>query len=145
MTYSHTEVQRFRKNFGKQATIMEPPPLLAVQCDSNKSFLAAQGEELSGLSKAFRSIFPIMGVTGTAELVYMEHELGQPPFDVTECRMRGLTYSSPLRVKIRLVIYDKESPVNNRTVKDIKEQEVFMGDSPLMTEHGSFVINVQSV
>ena len=141
MSYSYTEVQRFRKNFGKQSAAMDPPPLLAVQCASYKSFITDEPDKPCGLKKAFTSVFPVVSTAGVAELQYVSHELGYHPFDVVECRSRGLTYSAPLRVKIRLVVYDKESPVDNRSVKDIKEQEVFMGDIPLMTEHGSFVIN----
>ncbi len=141
MAYSYTERQRFRKNFGKQHSIMEPPPLLGVQCDSYKKFISGDDVHGCGLESAFRSIFPIVSFAGTAELAYVSHSLAEPLFDVNECRLRGLTYSAALRVKIRLAIYDKDASHENRAVKDIKEQEVFMGDIPLMTDHGSFVIN----
>ncbi|OGT30594.1 MAG: DNA-directed RNA polymerase subunit beta [Gammaproteobacteria bacterium RIFCSPHIGHO2_12_FULL_35_23] len=141
MSYSYTEMKRFRKNFGKQKSIMEPPPLLGVQCDSYRKFLHGAADHGCGLEAAFRSIFPIVSFSGVAELNYVGHELGEPLFDVNECRLRGLTYSAPLRIKSRLVIYDKDASHENRSIKDIKEQEVFMGDIPLMTEHGSFVVN----
>jgi DNA-directed RNA polymerase subunit beta len=141
MSYSYTEMKRFRKNFGKQESIMEPPPLLGVQCDSYHKFVTDYEEQLCGLESAFKSVFPVESFSGFAELDYVSHKLGEPLFNVSECRLRGLTYSAPLRVTIRLTLYDKEASGDERVVKDIKEQEVFMGDIPLMTEHGSFVIN----
>ena len=126
MTYSYTEMKRFRKNFGKHIDIMEPPKLLSVQCDSYQEFLEPRDKNaVCGLETAFQSIFPIVSFSGVSQLEYVSYQLGAPLFDVNECRMRGLTYSLPLRVKLRLVIYDKDASHTNRSVKDIKEQEVF--------------------
>ena len=142
MNYSYTEMKRFRKNFGNHDQIMEPPPLLAVQQNSYAAFLRAiDNREISGVENAFQSVFPILSFSETAQLEYVGYRFGEPLFDEEECRQRGLTFSAPLRVKVRLVLYSKESSANNRLVKDVKEQEVFMGDIPLMTEHGSFIVN----
>ncbi|MBI3773713.1 MAG: DNA-directed RNA polymerase subunit beta [Gammaproteobacteria bacterium] len=143
MAYSYTEKKSIRKSFGKQASALEVPYLLAIQLDSYRSFLQAEAEPEAradqGLHAAFKSVFPIQSYTGNAELQYVTYRLGPPGFDVRECQMRGMTYSAPLRVKVRLAIFDKESA--ERSVKDIKEQEVYMGELPLMTENGTFVIN----
>jgi DNA-directed RNA polymerase subunit beta len=136
--YSYTEKKRFRKSFATQEKIMDPPPLLGVQVNSFEKFLHSPDGD-SGLTSAFKAVFPIVGLSGSAALDYVSHTLGRPAFDVNECHFRGVTYAAPLRVKIRLIIYDKES--KEKKIKDIKEQEVYMGDMPLMTEHGSFVIN----
>ncbi len=145
MAYSFTEKKRIRKDFGKRRAVLEVPYLLATQLESYRQFLQAEkGEEQreeTGLHAAFRSVFPIASYSGNAALEYVGYRLGDPVFDVKECQLRGLTYAAPLRVLVRLVIYDKESPADNKTVKDIKEQEVYMGELPLMTENGTFVIN----
>lgn len=142
MNYSYTEMKRFRKNFGNHEQIMEPPPLLAVQQNSYAAFLkATEDRGVSGVENAFQSVFPIISFSETAQLDYVGYRFGEPLFNEEECRQRGLTFSAPLRVKVRLVLYSKESSANNRLVKDVKEQEVFMGDIPLMTEHGSFIVN----
>ncbi len=145
MAYSFTQKKRIRKTFGQQSTVMDVPYLLAIQMDSYHNFLQADAtiEERGdvGLHAAFSSVFPIQSYTGAAELQYVSYRLGAPAFDVRECQSRGLTYAAPLRVKVRLAIYDKESSGGERTVKDIKEQEVYMGELPLMTENGTFVIN----
>ena len=139
MAYSYTEKKRIRKDFGKQAKNIDVPPLLAIQLDSYRQFLYGAGQQSSGLDSAFQSVFPISSYSGSATLEYVASHLGEPPFDVKECLIRGLTYGAPLRVKIRLVIFDKEAKAG--TVKDIREQEVYMGEIPLMTENGTFVIN----
>jgi len=143
MAYSYTEKKRIRKDFGKLPQVMEQPFLLATQLDSYMQFTQAnlpeEDRQEIGLQAAFNSIFPIVSNSGNAALEYVSYVLGKPAFDVSECILRGVTYSVPLRVRVRLVIYDKES--SNKTIKDIKEQEVFMGEIPLMTEHGTFVIN----
>ncbi|MFG1487926.1 DNA-directed RNA polymerase subunit beta [Oceanospirillum sp. HFRX-1_2] len=143
MAYSYTEKKRIRKDFGKLPHVMDVPYLLAIQLDSYRSFLQEdktieQREDL-GLHAAFKSVFPIESYSGNASLEYVSYRLGAPVFDVKECQLRGVTYAAPLRVKVRLVIYDKES--SNKAIKDIKEQEVYMGEMPLMTENGTFVIN----
>ncbi len=143
MTYSYTEKKRIRKNFGTLPNVMDVPYLLAIQLDSYRKF-TQDGVPISergdyGLHAAFKSVFPIVSYSGNAALEYVDYVLGSPIFDVKECQLRGVTYSVPLRVKVRLIIYDKESA--NKTIKDIKEQEVYMGEIPLMTDNGTFVIN----
>lgn len=141
--YSYTEKKRIRKDFGKLLSAIEVPSLLAIQMDSYRKFLEAKGESdklgSSGLHGVFSSVFPITSLSGYAALEYVSYRLGEPIFDVKECKMRGLTYAAPLRVKLRLVHYDREASAG--TIKDVKEQEVYMGEVPLMTEHGTFVIN----
>ncbi|TGG90161.1 DNA-directed RNA polymerase subunit beta [Natronospirillum operosum] len=143
MAYSYTEKKRIRKSFGKIPPVMELPYLLAIQMDSYRKFLQSDPEAPDahgvGLQAAFDSIFPISSYSGNASLEYVSYRLGEPAFDVKECQLRGVTYSAPLRVKVRLVIYDKES--SSKAVKDIKEQEVYMGEIPLMTDNGTFVVN----
>ncbi|WP_286264728.1 DNA-directed RNA polymerase subunit beta [Thalassotalea atypica] len=139
MGYSYSEKKRIRKDFGKSAQVMEYPFLLSIQLGSFRKFIDIDPTGETGLEAAFRSIFPIKAYSGSSELQYVSYRLGEPLFDVKECQIRGVTYSAPLRVKLRLVIYDKEAPAG--TVKDIKEQEVYMGEIPLMTENGTFVIN----
>ncbi|WP_299184016.1 DNA-directed RNA polymerase subunit beta [uncultured Neptuniibacter sp.] len=143
MAYSYTEKKRIRKDFGKLPQVMDVPYLLAIQLDSYKKFLQTGVEAAdrldAGLHAAFNSVFPIVSYSGNASLEYVGYRLGEPVFDVKECQIRGITYAAPLRVKVRLVIYDRES--SNKAVKDIKEQEVYMGEMPLMTENGTFVVN----
>ncbi len=139
MVNSYTEKKRIRKDFGKRDQVLETPYLLSIQLDSFKQFLDADPEGAYGLEAAFRSVFPITSYSGTAELQYVSYRLGEPVFDVKECQIRGVTYSAPLRVKLRLVLFDKEAAAG--TVKEIKEQEVYMGEIPLMTDNGTFVIN----
>ncbi len=143
MAYSFTEKKRIRKAFGQLTDAMEVPYLLAIQLDSYKKFLqqdkGSTGRGDDGLQAAFKSVFPITSYSGNAALEFVEYVLGEPVFDVKECQMRGATYSAPLRVKLRLIIYDKDSA--NKAIKDIKEQEVYMGEIPLMTDTGTFVIN----
>ncbi len=144
MGYSFTEKKRIRKDFGKRPSILPVPYLLATQLNSYREFLQQEcdsDEELQevGLHAAFRSVFPIVSYSGNAVLEYVSYKLSKPVFDVKECQIRGLTYAASLRVKVRLVLYDKES--KSRAVKDVKEQEVYMGELPLMTENGTFVIN----
>ena len=143
MAFSFTEKKRIRKDFGKLSQTMELPYLLAIQVDSYNKFLQVGKDAMeraeSGLHAAFKSVFPIVSYSGSAALEYVDYKLGEPAFDVKECTLRSITYAAPLRVKVRLIIYDKES--SNKTVKDVKEQEVYMGEIPLMTENGTFVIN----
>jgi DNA-directed RNA polymerase subunit beta len=143
MAYSYTEKKRIRKDFSKLPTVMDIPYLLGIQVDSYKQFLqegtAVDDRNHAGLHAAFRSVFPIASYSGNAALEYVDYRLGRPVFDVKECQSRSVTYAAPLRVKVRLIIYDKDS--SNKAIKDIKEQEVYMGEIPLMTENGTFVIN----
>ena len=143
MAYSFTEKKRIRKSFGKLPNVMDLPYLLAIQLDSYKNFTQAgvsvEDRMNTGLHAALNSIFPIVGYSGHAALEYVDYVLGKPAFDVEECKLRGVTFSVPLRVRVRLVIYDKES--TNKAIKDIREQEVYLGEIPLMTENGTFIIN----
>lgn len=141
MAYSYTEKKRIRKNFGKLPNVMDVPYLLAIQVDSYRAFLqdgkSPKQREDVGLQAAFRSVFPILSYSGNAALEFVDYQLGKPEFDVRECILRGSTYAAPMRVKIRLIIYDRET----KSIKDVREQEVYMGEIPLMTENGTFVIN----
>ncbi|NQZ83479.1 MAG: DNA-directed RNA polymerase subunit beta [Colwellia sp.] len=139
MAYSYFEKKRIRKDFGKSIQVMDYPFLLNIQLESFRKFIDTDPTGETGLEAAFRSIFPIKAYSGYSELQYVSYRLGEPLFDVKECQIRGVTYSAPLRVKLRLVVYDREAPAG--TVKDIKEQEVYMGEIPLMTDNGTFVIN----
>ncbi|MCB1646805.1 MAG: DNA-directed RNA polymerase subunit beta, partial [Pseudomonadales bacterium] len=143
MAYSYTEKKRIRKDFGKLPNVMDIPYLLAIQVESYNEFLqehvATEDKIHKGLHAAFKSVFPIVSYSGSAALEYVSYRLGKPPFDVKECQLRSVTYAVPLRVKVRLIIYDKDS--SSKAIKDIKEQEVYMGEIPLMTENGTFVIN----
>ncbi len=145
MVYSFTEKKRIRKDFGKRPSILDVPYLLAIQINSYRKFLQVnkspeQRDEI-GLHAAFHSVFPIVSYSGNAALEYVSYRLGEPVFDVKECQLRGLTYAAPLRVKVRLIIYDKEASGSVKPVKDIREQEVYLGELPLMTDNGTFVIN----
>ncbi len=145
MAYSFTEKKRIRKNFGKQPTILDVPYLLSIQVNSYKKFLqtdkSVEERDNRGLHAAFQSVFPIVSYSGNAALEYVSYRLGEPVFDVKECQMRGLTYAAPIRVMVRLIIYDREASGTPKPVKDIREQEVYLGEMPLMTDHGTFVIN----
>jgi DNA-directed RNA polymerase subunit beta len=152
MSYSFTEKKRIRKSFAKRANVLPVPFLLATQLESYATFLQAdtapETRRTIGLQAAFDSIFPIESHSGTAELNFVSYMLGIPPFDVKECQQRGLTYAAPLRAKVRLTIRDREAPKarqpdgrDRHPVKESKEQEVYMGEIPLMTNTGSFVIN----
>ncbi|PTN07728.1 DNA-directed RNA polymerase subunit beta [Nitrosomonas aestuarii] len=143
MGYSFTEKKRIRKSFAKRDSVLSIPFLLATQLESYASFLQENTppnkRKDQGLQAAFKSIFPIESHTKNARLDFISYELGSPVFDVKECQQRGLTYASSLRAKVRLTLMDKE--ISKPTVKEVKEQEVYMGEIPLMTNTGSFVIN----
>ena len=143
MSYSFTEKKRIRKSFAKRASVLPVPYLLATQLESYAAFLqehvAPDARKSEGLQAAFQSIFPIESHSKNARLEFVSFVLGEPPFDVKECQQRGLTFAAPLRAKVRLTIMDKEA--SKPTVKEVKEQEVYMGEIPLMTTTGSFVIN----
>ena len=142
MNYSFTERKRVRKSFAKRVNNHQVPYLIATQLESYAKFLQADKPAMSrlteGLQAAFTSAFPIVSNNGYARMEYVSYQLSQPPFDVKECQQRGYTYHSALRAKVRLIIYDREAPTK---VKEVKESEVYMGEIPLMTENGSFVIN----
>ncbi len=142
MNYSFTERKRVRKSFAKRVNNHQVPYLIATQLESYAKFLQADKPAMSrlteGLQSAFTSAFPIVSNNGYARMEYVSYQLAQPPFDVKECQQRGYTYHSALRAKVRLIIYDREAPTK---VKEVKESEVYMGEIPLMTDNGSFVIN----
>ncbi|TNW00916.1 DNA-directed RNA polymerase subunit beta, partial [Xylella fastidiosa] len=142
-SYSFTEKKRIRKDFGKHRSILKVPFLLAIQVDSYRAFLQGDVESSQrkdiGLHGALKSVFPIVSYSGNAALEYVGYKLGEPMFDERECRQRGMSYGAPLRVTVRLVIYDRES--STKAVKYIKEQEVYLGEIPLMTENGTFIVN----
>src|SRR5438094_10542909 len=141
--YSFTEKKRIRKSFAKRASVLPVPFLLETQLASYRAFLQLgtppEARKNEGLQAAFTSIFPISSHSGNARLEFVGFSLLPPAFDVTECQQRGLTYCSALRAKVRLIIMDKEAP--KETTKEVKEQEVYMGEIPLMTTTGSFIIN----
>ncbi len=145
MAYSFTEKKRIRKDFGKRPTVLDVPFLLATQINSYVDFLQegvkVEDRQDVGLHAAFKSVFPIASYSGNAILEYVSYRLGTPTFDMRECQLRGTTYAAPLRVLVRLVIYDKDSPAKAKKVKEVKEQEVYMGELPLMTDTGTFIIN----
>jgi len=145
MTYSFTEKKRIRKDFGKQPTTLDIPYLLSIQIDSYNRFLQQGITEDKrkdvGLNAAFKTVFPIVSYSGNAALEYVSYKLGKPVFDVQECKLRGQTYAAPMRVKVALVIYDKDASTKTKPVKEVREQEVYLGEMPLMTDHGTFVIN----
>ncbi len=138
MVYSYTEQKRIRKDFGKRSKVLDTPYLLAVQIDSFKQFISSDPNNENGLVAAFKSVFPIKSYSGNAELTYNSFHLGEPKFNVRECMIRGTTYSAPLKVKLSLVRYEKDSP---NTVKERIDQDVYMGEIPLMTENGTFIVN----
>ncbi|WP_174873600.1 DNA-directed RNA polymerase subunit beta [Vogesella oryzae] len=143
MSYSFTEKKRIRKSFAKRNTVLDVPFLLATQIDSYTEFLQLgvpfDQRKDAGLQAAFKSIFPIVSHNGFARLDFVHYVLGEPPFDVQECQLRGITFAAPLRARIRLTILDKES--SKPVVKEVRENEVYMGEIPLMTSNGSFIIN----
>ncbi len=147
MAYTFTEKKRIRKNFGKRVDKLKIPYMLQLQLDSYSRFLqakkAADKRGKHGLHGAFESVFPIASHSGHIELQYVSYVLGKPTFDVRECRLRGITYAAPLRVQLRMVIFERKSSgkVDKTKPKEIKEQEVYFGELPLMTETGTFVIN----
>lgn len=145
MAYSFTEKQRIRKSFGKRESVMRVPYLLAIQKESYAKYLqidtSPEQRIDQGLQAAFKSVFPIESYNGNAALEFVNYRLGEPTFDVKECQQRGLIFSAPLRVLVRLVVFDRDDSTGGKTVRDIREQEVYMGEIPLMTDNGTFVIN----
>ncbi|XXQ68038.1 DNA-directed RNA polymerase subunit beta [Neisseriaceae bacterium B1] len=147
MSYTFTEKKRIRKSFAKRETVLEVPYLLTTQLESYSQFLqqnrAPTAREHEGLQAAFQSIFPIVSNNGYAELQFDQYVLGEPEFDIAECQLRGITYAAPLRAKIKLAIFNKEgsNKIDEREVKEIRANDVYMGEIPLMTPSGSFVIN----
>ena len=142
--YSYTERKRIRKSFGKRESVLNVPYLLTMQQDSYVAFLQKDvtppQRKPEGLQAAFLSAFPIVSHNGFVEMKFIEYNMAKPAFDVRECQQRGLTYAAAVRAKLQMIIYDRESHPQ-KVVKEIKEQEVYMGEVPLMTEYGSFVVN----
>ncbi len=145
MALTFTEKKRIRKDFGKRPQVLDIPYLLAIQLESYRQYLQTdvplEERQDKGLHGAFKSVFPIVSYSGYVVLEYVDYKLAEPVFDVRECQQRGLTYATSLRATLRLVIYDKDAPKKTKVVKDIKEQDVYLGEMPLMTEKGTFVIN----
>ncbi|WP_459789023.1 DNA-directed RNA polymerase subunit beta [Alteriqipengyuania sp. 357] len=138
-----TAKRRIRKIFGDIHEVVQMPNLIEVQRESYEQFLRSDKEidYVSGLEKTLRSVFPIRDFAGTAELDFVDYELEPPKYDTTECRQRGITYAAPMRVTLRLIVFEVDQDTEARSVLDIKEQEVYMGDMPLMTENGTFIVN----
>ena len=135
--------KRIRKVFGNIHEVTQMPNLIQVQRESYEQFLRSNPAigYVSGLEKTLRSVFPIRDFAGTAELDFVHYELEDPKFDTEECRQRGITYAAPMRVTLRLIVFEVDSETETRSVLDIKEQDVYMGDMPLMTHNGTFIIN----
>jgi DNA-directed RNA polymerase subunit beta len=135
--------KRIRKVFGNIHEVTQMPNLIQVQRESYEQFLRSDHSigYVSGLEKTLRSVFPIRDFAGTAELDFVNYELEDPKFDTEECRQRGITYAAPMRVTLRLIVFEVDSETETRSVLDIKEQDVYMGDMPLMTHNGTFIIN----
>ncbi len=135
--------RRIRKAFGSAAEVVDMPDLIEVQRESYEQFLRSDPStgHVSGLEKTLRSVFPIRDFAGTAELDFVHYELEDPKYDIEECRQRGITYAAPMRVTLRLIVFEIDPDTQTRSVVDIKEQDVYMGDMPLMTPNGTFIVN----
>ena len=145
MARSFTGRKRIRKGFGRIPEVTRMPNLIEVQKTSYDQFLqvgvTAEQREVSGLQEVFKSVFPIRDFAERAELQFMRYDLEEPKYDVDECQQRGMTYAAPLKVTLRLVVWDVDEDTGARSIRDIKEQDVYMGDMPLMTPNGTFIIN----
>ncbi|HOA50380.1 MAG TPA: DNA-directed RNA polymerase subunit beta [Novosphingobium sp.] len=135
--------KRIRKIFGDIHEVVQMPNLIEVQRESYEQFLRSNPATgyVSGLEKTLRSVFPIRDFAGTSELDFVHYELEDPKYDVTECRQRGITFAAPMKVTLRLIVFEVDAETETRSVLDIKEQDVYMGDMPLMTENGTFIVN----
>ena len=145
MTLSFTGRKRIRKTYGRIPSVTTMPNLIEVQKTSYEHFLqrdvGVENRGAYGLQEVFRSVFPIKDFADRAQLDFVKYEFDRSKYDVEECQQRGMTFSAPLRVTLRLIVWDVDEDTGARTVRDIKEQDVFMGDMPLMTDKGTFVIN----
>ncbi|MFQ6018618.1 MAG: DNA-directed RNA polymerase subunit beta, partial [Kiloniellaceae bacterium] len=145
MARSFTGRKRIRKHFGHIPEVTRMPNLIEVQKTSYDQFLQrdvpAGKRQDFGLQEVFKSVFPIKDFAERAELQFMRYDLEEPKYDVEECQQRGMTYAAPLKVTLRLVVWDVDEDSGSRSIRDIKEQDVYMGDMPLMTPNGTFVIN----
>src|SRR5688500_7056256 len=144
MTKPFTGRKRIRKDFGRIGEITRMPNLIEVQKSSYDQFLqigvTAEKRESIGLQEVFRSVFPIKDFSEKAELQFVRYELEEPKYDVEECQQRGMTFAAPLKVTLRLVVWDHDEETGARSIRDIKEQDVYMGDMPLMTSSGTFIV-----
>lgn len=145
MAYSIANNHLLRKNFAKIKNIIDIPNLIDIQKNSYRRFLqqevSADSRNNTGLEAVFRSVFPIKDFSESASLEYVSYSLSKPKYDVEECHQRGMTFAAPMKVKVRLVIWDSGKDTGVRAIKDIKEQEVYFGEIPLMTDNGTFIIN----
>ncbi len=144
MSLSFTEKKRIRKNFGRIENLDLMPELIQLQKKSYNNFLAWEADAdpvKSGLTDVFKSVFPVVDYSGKAQLDYVSYRFEEPVFDPEECITRNITYAAPLRVTFRLIVWDVDEDADSKTIKDIKEQEVYMGDMPLMTDKGTFIVN----
>src|SRR5574342_1058856 len=145
MAYQIANNLRFRRSFGRIRKIIDLPYLIEIQKNSYELFLQkdrgpAQRQNL-GLQEVFRSVFPIKDFNETASLEFVSYSLGEPKYDVEECHQRGMTYAAPLKVTVQLVIWDVDAQTGSRSIKNVKEQEVYFGEIPLMTTNGTFMVN----
>ena len=140
MKESYTSKRRVRKNFGRIDSVSEMPSLIEVQTGSYRDFIENKNCEF-GLEEVFKSIFPIKDFSGTGELEFVKYELEEPKYDVDECIKRDMTYAAPVKATLRLVVWDVDEATGSRSIHDIKEQDVYMGDIPLMTDKGTFIVN----
>ena len=145
MAQTFTGRKRVRKVFGHVKEVGEMPNLIEVQKASYDQFLLMDppkgGRPTEGLQAVFKSVFPIKDFADTAHLEFVKYEYEAPKYDVDECRQRGMTYAAPLKVTLRLIVFDVDPETQAKSVKDIKEQDVYMGDMPLMTANGTFIVN----
>ncbi len=145
MAHSFTSRKRIRKNFGSYKTVAEMPNLIEIQKNSYARFLQTENlpeeREERGLESVFKSVFPINDNAGTATLEYVKYEFEKPKYDVEECIQRDLTFAAPIKVTMRLIVWDVNEDTGTRDIRGIKEQDVYLGDIPLMTENGTFVVN----
>ena len=143
MATTFTDRKRIRKSFGRIPEAIEMPNLIAVQRASYDQFLGigAYAGQPSGIDETYHSVFPIRDFSGRSELQFVRYVLEDPKFDEEECQQRSLTYAAPLKVTLRLVVWDVDEDTGAKSVRDIKEQDVYMGDMPLMTDHGTFIVN----
>src|SRR5512132_2595001 len=145
MANSFTGRKRVRKSFGRIAAAVDMPNLIEVQKSSYDQFLQrstpAEQRSDTGLQEVFKSVFPIRDFSSRGTLEFVKYEFEEPKYDVEECQQRGMTYAVPLKVTLRLVVWDIDDETGARSIRDIKEQDVYMGDMPLMTNNGTFVTN----
>ncbi|MGO8712183.1 MAG: DNA-directed RNA polymerase subunit beta, partial [Rhizomicrobium sp.] len=145
MTLSFTGRKRLRKFFGKIVEVAEMPNLIEVQKTSYDQFLQVDkpegGRRDEGLQTVFSSVFPIKDFSESSLLEYVDYHFEEPKYDVEECQQRSMTYAAPLKVTLRLIVFDVDQETGAKSVKDIKEQDVYMGDIPFMTENGNFIVN----